>query len=147
MRKKYEEVYLDHTYFLNGAKEVLESLHSHGILMGVASNKFGRFSRGALSHLEVSDYFKTVIGAGDVPRNKPYPDMIEAALKEMTLPPEEVVFVGDTLTDIETGKQAGVDVYALPTGFYSKVELAEKKPRRILKSLKELNQVVKNILS
>jgi 2-hydroxy-3-keto-5-methylthiopentenyl-1-phosphate phosphatase len=147
MRKKYEEVYLGHTYFLNGAKEVLESLRSQGILMGVASNKFGRFSRGALSHLGVSDYFKAVIGAGDVPRNKPYPDMIEAALREMILPPEEVVFVGDTLTDIETGKQAGVDVYALPTGFYSKIELAEQKPRRILKSLKELNQVVGDILS
>ena len=73
--------------------------------------------------------------------------MIEAALREMALLPEEVVFVGDTLTDIETGKQAGVDVYALPTGFHSKVELAEKKPRLILKSLKELNQVVGNILS
>jgi phosphoglycolate phosphatase-like HAD superfamily hydrolase len=73
--------------------------------------------------------------------------MIEAALREMTLSPEEVVFVGDTLTDIETGKQAGVDVYALPTGFYSKIELAEQKPRRILKSLKELNQVVGDILS
>lgn len=147
MRKKYEEVYLGHTYFLNGAREVLESLHSQGILMGVASNKFGRFSRGALSHLGVSDYFKAIIGAGDVPRNKPYPDMILAALREMNLSPEEVVFVGDTLTDIETGKQAGVDVYALPTGFYSKIELAEKKPRRILKSLKELIRVVTNILS
>ena len=147
MRKKYEEVYLGHTYFLNGAREVLESLHSQGILMGVASNKFGRFSRGALSHLGVLDYFKVILGAGDVPRNKPYPDMILAALREMNLSPEEVVFVGDTLTDIETGKQAGVDVYALPTGFYSKIELAEKKPRRILKSLKELIRVVTNILS
>jgi 2-hydroxy-3-keto-5-methylthiopentenyl-1-phosphate phosphatase len=147
MRKKYEEVYLGHTYFLDGAKEVLDTLRSQGILMGVASNKFGRFSRGALSHLGVSDYFKAVIGAGDVPRNKPYPDMIQAALREMNLSPQEVVFVGDTLTDIETGKQAGVDVYALATGFYSKIELAEKKPRRILKSLKELNRVVENIFS
>ena len=110
--KRLTLVYMD---FLNGAKEVLEWPRSQGILMGVASNKFGRFSRGALSHLGVSDYFKAVIGAGDVPRNKPYPDMIETALREMTLSPEEVVFVGDTLTDIETGKQAGVDVYALPT--------------------------------
>ncbi|MGQ9644966.1 MAG: MtnX-like HAD-IB family phosphatase [Thermodesulfobacteriota bacterium] len=147
MRKKYEEVYLGHTYLLNGAKEVLESLRSRRILMGVASNKFGRFSRGALSHLGVSDYFKAVIGAGDVPRNKPYPDMIHAALKEMDLSPQEGVFVGDTLTDIETGKQAGVDVYALPTGFHSKIELSEKKPKRILKSLKELTRVVENILS
>jgi len=144
MRKKYEEVYLGHTYLLDGAKEVLESLRSRGILMGVASNKFGRFSRGALSHLGVLDYFKAIIGAGDVPRNKPYPDMIEAVLREMTLTPPEAVFVGDTLTDIETGKQAGVDVYALPTGFYSRTELSQKKPKRILKSLKELLQVVRD---
>jgi HAD superfamily hydrolase (TIGR01509 family) len=142
MRRKYEEVYLDKTHFLDGAKEVLEILHSKGILLGVASNKFGRFSRGALKHLGVSDCFKSVIGAGDVPRNKPFPDMIHAALEVMRLPPEDVVFVGDTLTDIDTGQQAGVDVYALPTGFHSKMELSQKKPRRILKNLKELTQIV-----
>jgi len=147
MRKKYEEVYLDKTHLLDGAREVLEALHSQGILLGVASNKFGRFSRGALTHLGVSGLFKSVIGAGDVLRNKPSPDMIQAALREMNLSPEEVVFVGDTLTDIETGKEAGVDVYALSTGFCSKIELSGKKPRRILKSLKELSQVVENILS
>jgi phosphoglycolate phosphatase-like HAD superfamily hydrolase len=49
-----------------------------------------------------------------------------------------VVFVGDTLTDIETGKEAGVDVYALPTGFHTRQELSQKKPKRILRNLKEL---------
>jgi len=142
MRRKYEEVYLDKTHFLDGVKEVLEILHSKGILLGVASNKFGRFSRGTLRHLGVSDYFKSVIGAGDVTRNKPFPDMILSTLREMRLPPEDVVFVGDTLTDIDTGKQADVDVYALPTGFHSKMELSQKKPRRILKNLKELTQIV-----
>ncbi len=138
MRKKYEEVYLDHTYFLDGAKDVLKTLHSRGIVLGVASNKFGRFSRSALIHLGVSDCFKSVIGAGDVPRNKPFPDMIHTSLEVMNLPREAAVFVGDTLTDVETGKEAGVDVYALPTGFHSKMELAEKRPRRILTNLKEL---------
>ena len=147
MRKKYEEVYLDKTHFLNGAQETLRTLHSEGVVLGIASNKFGRFSRGALTHLGVSDYFKSVIGAGDVPRNKPYPDMIHTALKEMDLPPEEAIFVGDTLTDIETGKQAGVDVYALPTGFYSKKELSRAKPRRFLKNLQELIRIAKNPLS
>jgi 2-hydroxy-3-keto-5-methylthiopentenyl-1-phosphate phosphatase len=142
MRKKYEEVYFDKTHFLDGAREVLETLHSHRILLGVASNKFGRFSRGALTHLGVADYFKSVIGAGDVSRNKPFPDMIHAALKEMNLLPEDVVLVGDTLTDIEAGKKAGVDVYALPTGFHSKIELSQGKPRRILKNLEELTQLI-----
>lgn len=147
MRKKYEEVYLDKTHFLNGAQEVLGMLRSNGVILGIASNKFGRFSRGAIRHLGISDYFKSVIGAGDVARNKPYPDMIQTSLKEMELPPEGSIFVGDTLTDIETGKQAGVDVYALPTGFYSKKELSRAKPRRLLKGLKELVRLVKNPLS
>jgi HAD superfamily hydrolase (TIGR01509 family) len=142
MRKKYEEVYFAKTHFLEGAREVLERLHSHGVLLGVASNKFGRFSRGALTHLGAADYFKSVIGAGDVSRNKPFPDMIHAALKEMNLLPEEVVLVGDTLTDIEAGKKAGVDVYALPTGLHSKIELSQGKPRRILKNLEELVQLI-----
>ena len=144
MRKKYEEVYLDKTRLLDGAREVLEALRSQGILLGVASNKLGRFSIGALAHLGVSDYFKSVIGAGDVPRNKPSPDMIHAVLREMNLSPGEVVFVGDTPADVETGKQAGVDVYALPTGFHSKFELSQKKPRRMLKNLKELVKAVED---
>ena len=147
MRKKYEEVYLDKTHFLNGAKEVLSALHSDGIILGIASNKFGHFSRGVLTHLGVSDYFKSVIGAGDVAQNKPSPDMLDAVLKEMGLLPEEVIFVGDTLTDIETGKQARVDVYALPTGFHTKKELAQGKPKRLLKYLQELIRLVKNPLS
>ena len=142
MRKRYEEVYLDHTHFLDGAQEVLENLYRRGTLLGVASNKFGRFSRLALHHLNVSAYFKAIIGAGDVPRNKPFPDMIHAALAEMGLPPREVVFVGDTLTDIETGKEAGVDVYAIPTGFHTRKELSQKKPKRILRNLKELIDVL-----
>ncbi len=147
MRKKYEEVYLNETHFLDGAEEVLKALHSNGVILGIASNKFGRFSRGALMHLGVLDYFNSVIGAGDVPRNKPFPDMIQTALKEMHLPPEETIFVGDTLTDIETGKQAGVDVYALPSGFYSKKELSQGKPRRLLKHLQDLVHLVKNPFS
>jgi 2-hydroxy-3-keto-5-methylthiopentenyl-1-phosphate phosphatase len=147
MRKKYEEVYLNKTHFLDGAKEVLNALRSDGVILGISSNKFGHFSRGVLTHLGVSDYFKSVIGAGDVARNKPFPDMIHTALKEMDLPPEEAIFVGDTLTDIETGKQARVDVYGLPTGFHSKKELSQGKPKRLLKNLQELVRVAKNPLS
>jgi len=147
MRKRYEEIYLDHTHFLDGAKEVLNMLHFDGVVLGVASNKFGRFARGDLMNLGVLDCFKSVVGAGDVPRNKPFPDMIHTALKEMLLPPEEAIFVGDTLTDIEAGKEAGIDTYALPTGFHSKEDLSRGTPKRMLRHLKELTRVVRNPLS
>ena len=143
IRKKYEEVYLEKTHFLEGAKEALETLHGQGIGLAVASNKFGRFSRGSLNHLGVAGHFKSILGAGDGLRNKPFPDMIQASLKEMGLQPEEAVFVGDSIEDIEAGKQAGVDVYALPTGIHSKIELKDAYPGRILKNLAELLSIVK----
>jgi 2-hydroxy-3-keto-5-methylthiopentenyl-1-phosphate phosphatase len=144
IRKRYEEVYLDKTHLLNGAKEVLETLYYKGIALALASNKFGRFSRGALTHLGVAGYFKSILGAGDGPRNKPYPDMIHAPLKAMDLPPESVVFVGDSIQDIETGRRAGIDVYALPTGVHTKKELSQGRPRSILKHLTELIPLVGN---
>ena len=145
MRKKYEEIYLEKTHLLNGAGQVLKNLYSRNISLGVASNKFGRFARGTLDHLGVAQFFRSIVGAGDVLRNKPFPDMIHAILREMNLNVPEVVFVGDTLTDIETGRQAGVDVYALPTGFHSKKELAEAQPKRILKSLTDLVKLIDRV--
>ncbi|MGZ3589395.1 MAG: HAD family hydrolase, partial [Thermodesulfobacteriota bacterium] len=67
--------------------------------------------------------------------------------KEMQLPSEEAIFVGDTLTDIGTGKEAGIDTYALPTGFHSKEELSRGTPKRMLRNLGDLTRVVKNPLS
>ncbi len=77
MRRKYEEVYLGKSHFIDGAKEVLETLSLQGIALGVASNKLGRFARGTLNHLGALHYFRSIMGAGDVPRNKPCPDMID----------------------------------------------------------------------
>jgi HAD superfamily hydrolase (TIGR01509 family) len=144
MRKRYEEVYLDKTRFLDGAKEVIETLYQEGISLAVASNKFGRFSRGALAHLGVEGYFTAVFGAGDGLRNKPYPDMIQASLGAMALPAEAVVFVGDSIEDIKAGKRAGVDVYALPTGVYSKQELSQGSPKGVLRHLRDVPVLVKN---
>ncbi|RPJ05130.1 MAG: HAD family hydrolase [Deltaproteobacteria bacterium] len=141
-RKRYEEVYLEKTHFLDGAKEILNSLHRQGMVLAVASNKLGLFSRKVLAHLGVAGYFQSILGAGDGHRNKPFPDMIQASLKEMELPPEEVVFVGDSLEDIQAGREAGVDVYALPTGVHSKEELATGRPKRILRSLEDLIPLV-----
>jgi len=142
VRKKYEEVYLEKSHLLYGAAQVLENLHSQNISLAVASNKFGRFARGTLNHLGVAHFFRSIVGAGDVLRNKPFPDMIHAILLELNLTASDVVFVGDTLTDIETGQQAGVDVYALPTGFHSKKELSAAQPKRILRSLADLVKLI-----
>lgn len=48
-QQKYEEVFRQYTYFLPGAREVLEALHGRGIKLAVATNKIGRLSRESYS--------------------------------------------------------------------------------------------------
>jgi HAD superfamily hydrolase (TIGR01509 family) len=138
IRKKYEEIYLEKTHFIDGARAILEGLHRKDLALAVATNKFGRFARGVLRHLGVSNFFRSILGAGDGVRNKPFPDMIRISLGEMNLPRENVVFIGDSVEDIETGKKAGVDVFSIPTGVHTKEELSQGHPKRVLRNLEEL---------
>ncbi|MFQ5842577.1 MAG: HAD family hydrolase, partial [Thermodesulfobacteriota bacterium] len=61
-------------------------------------------------------------------------------VEDLGLHSNEVVMVGDTVEDIETGKAAGVDVYALSNGYHPLEKLIRERPRRILRELRDLLQ-------
>jgi phosphoglycolate phosphatase len=83
------------------------------------------------------------MGVGDGLRPKPFPDMVNAIVLDLGLHPKEVVMVGDTVEDIEAGKAAGVDVYALGNGYHPLEKLIRERPRRILRELKDLPQALR----
>ena len=78
------------TSLLPGAAEVLRSLHGSGLRLAVCSNKPVRFTRELLAILEVASYLDVVLGPEDVPRPKPAPDMLLAALPRLGVPAAEV---------------------------------------------------------
>jgi 2,3-diketo-5-methylthio-1-phosphopentane phosphatase/HAD superfamily hydrolase (TIGR01509 family) len=137
-RQRYLEIYLDKTSLLEGAREVIQSLSSRLIRLGVASNKSGRFCRELLAHLGIDGFFSTIIGGGDGVRPKPFPDMVNAVVRDFGLRPNEVILVGDTAEDIRAAKAAGIDVYALASGYHPLERLMQERPRRILRRLADL---------
>jgi HAD superfamily hydrolase (TIGR01549 family) len=137
-RKKYEEVYRSHTRLLADARTVVEDLYGRGTKLSVATNKLGRFAREIFRHFEMENFFVTIVGDEDVTRNKPHPEMLVHALREMGLPKEAVVFVGDSGIDIQTGKNAGVRVFAVATGLAPKEDLEKAQPARVLERLADL---------
>jgi 2-phosphoglycolate phosphatase len=137
-RQKYEEVYRQKTYLLAGARKVLEALQGRGIKLAVATNKLGRFSREIFRHFGMDKLFVVILGDEDVSQNKPNPEMLLLAMEKMGLRNEEVVFIGDSLIDIETGKNAGVRVFAIPTGVSTREELERARPTLILNGLPDL---------
>ncbi len=141
-RSRYEEIFRQNTFLLSDAREVIEALFRRGIKLGIATNKLGRFSREIIRHFGLEPCFQAVVGDEDVAKNKPHPDMIFSAAEKMGVAKDQVAFVGDSLVDIETGHNAGVPVFSVPTGVTRREDLEKARPARVLTGLAELLEII-----
>ncbi len=137
-RNHHPTIMAEHTRLLPGASDVLRTLHSAGKKIALCSNKPRIFSSELLAHLKIAALFHAVIGPEDVPRPKPAPDMILAALKRLDMAPARVLYIGDMVVDIETARAAGVTVWIVPSGSDTLETLTAGKPDRMLGTLGEL---------
>ncbi len=137
-REHHPTVMFDATVLLPDAAEALATLHAAGKRLGLCSNKPRLFSGRLLEHLGIAVLFDIVLGPEDVPRPKPAPDMLRAALARLALPADRVLYVGDMTVDIETARAAGVAVWVVPTGSDTRAALEAARPDRLLDGLGEL---------
>ncbi len=141
-KEKYTDLVVNHPSLFPDARRVISRITGSGVVLGIATNMGGEHAREVLRQTEIEGYFKAVIGANEPGKSKPNPGMIFDALRGMNLPKEDVVFVGDSVIDIETGMNAKIDVYVVPTGFETKERLSEKTPKRILNGLGDLVNII-----
>lgn len=137
-RVHHPSVMLQGTRLLPGAADTVRAVKEAGLLTGICSNKPRAFTEKILEHLRLTSVFDVVLGPEDVPRPKPAPDMLQAALRRLGVLPEEALYIGDMTVDIETARQAGVTVWVVPTGSDERAALEAARPDRILDSLNEL---------
>jgi 2-phosphoglycolate phosphatase len=140
-RERYREIYLGNTFLLPDIKTTLEKLSRRGARMGVASNKPSYFSENILAHLEIGRYFKVVFGPEKVTHPKPHPEMIEAILAVLGLPPDEVLYVGDMVVDIETARNAGLRICSVLGGSDTRKALEAAKPDFLVGSFPEIAEI------
>jgi HAD superfamily hydrolase (TIGR01662 family) len=141
-RKRYDEVFADHTRFLPDARELTSELHRRGIRQAIATNKLGRFSRTIIKHFGMENLFVAILGDEDVSLNKPDPEMLLAAMGKMALAREEVVMVGDSLVDIQSAKNTGIRIFAVPSGVTKREVLEQARPTAVLDRLGDLLKYV-----
>jgi phosphoglycolate phosphatase len=141
-RKKYEEVFRAHTHLLPDVRQVVGSLRGRDIQLAVATNKLGRFSRAIFKHFGMDKTFAVILGDGDVSQNKPDPEMLYLAMDKMGVGKEETIFVGDSVIDIQTGRNAGIRVFAVPTGNTGREDLVKAQPTVVMNRLLDLLSLV-----
>ncbi|MFW6137764.1 MAG: HAD family hydrolase [Spirochaetota bacterium] len=89
-------------------KMVLEDLHRREIMLSVASADLSEIVVQTLKQAGVYDLFDYVIGADMVKHDKPHPEMIDKTISTLDADRKKTVMVGDSITDMEMGKRAGV---------------------------------------
>jgi phosphoglycolate phosphatase len=77
--------------------------------IGVCSLNAERACHTALDVHDLAQYVDTVIGRDSVATRKPDPEPLRAAARELGVPVENVLFVGDSDSDAVTADRAGAD--------------------------------------
>jgi HAD superfamily hydrolase (TIGR01549 family) len=88
---------------------ILERLKRRGVPMGIISN-YGTHLLDLLPKLGIFDYFEFIFVSAIVGVAKPHPKIFQMAIEEAGVPPNQLLYVGDNLSDdFEAALQVGID--------------------------------------
>jgi phosphoglycolate phosphatase len=108
-----------------GMPETVAALKAAGIRAAVFSNKPESWVRAIVSFLFPEGSFAECRGQRPGVPLKPAPDGALAIASDFGLDPRQVLYIGDTNTDMKTGRAAGMDTAGALWGFRTREELAE----------------------
>ncbi len=132
---RYHQHMLDNTTLYPGVREALDELG--GRKMAVLTNKRVDFSREILAGLNAAHYFLWVYGDTSFPQKKPNPVGIFKMLSETGIAARQTMMIGDSDTDVLTGRNGGVWTCGVTYGFGSHT-LQAVAPDLLLGDLREL---------
>lgn len=104
----YAQAIDTHTVLYPGAMEAVERLLSGGYAVGIATNKPAGLAEQLMTSLGVRDAFASLIGADTLPVRKPDPEHHFEAVRRAGGDIGRSLLVGDTATDRNTSRNAGV---------------------------------------
>ncbi|EIM93310.1 phosphoglycolate phosphatase [Paraburkholderia hospita] len=125
-----------------GVERGLTTLQQAGVRLAVVSNKEHQFATHLLSRSGLLPHFEMVIGGDSLPRKKPHPMPIHHVLEQFTVSRSEAAHVGDSRTDIQSARNAGVIAWAVPYGYNYGEPIAQAQPDRIFTSINDLAEHV-----
>ncbi len=125
----YKEIFRENCMYqvhpYEGICELLEALKERGVRIGVLSNKPHVETVNVVETLFGKGYFDEIQGQTEQVAIKPSPEGAFLLLKRLQVNPEEILYLGDTSTDMKTGKNTGAFTVGALWGFRERKELEE----------------------
>lgn len=108
-----------------GVREMLDGIKALGIQIAILSNKPHFATCGVINAIMGEGYFHRVYGQREGIPLKPDPTSVCDLMAELNAKPEECLYIGDTGTDMKTGKNAGIFTVGVLWGFRGEEELRQ----------------------
>lgn len=138
-RFNYKEHSLLMAELYPGTLEVLENLKKKGYRMAVATNKSHDNAIAILNHFRVADYCEFMMGS-DLAGKLKKADIIESCLEELNIKPDDAVYIGDSIFDLDGAENMGMNFIGVTYGFgFKKGEINKY---QMLDSIKAVDEIL-----
>ena len=88
-----------------------------GFRLGCITNKVERYTKPLLKGIGLAHYFDIVLAGDTLTEKKPSPLPLLHAAKFFGVPIEQLLLVGDSLSDVMAARAAGCPVFCVPYGY------------------------------
>ena len=125
----YREIFRENCMYqvkpYDGITELVAALKQKGIKIAVLSNKPHAETVNVIETLFGKGSFDSIQGQRENVAIKPSPEGVFQILEELGVTAEQILYLGDTATDMKTGKSAGAFTVGALWGFRDAAELQE----------------------
>jgi beta-phosphoglucomutase len=111
----YRNAFRSNLQPLAGAIEFLDEARRLGVKMAVATSAPDKNIEFVLDGLNLRHYFQTVVGASDITRGKPHPEIFLKSAEQLGVGPENCLVFEDALNGVEAARRAGMQSVAIAT--------------------------------
>ena len=131
---------------VNGTLEFLNWSKKNNISMGVCTNKQEHLSVDLLKQLKIYDYFEYVAGSDTFDYCKPDPRHLTNVIEIMQGDIKKSIMIGDSETDAESAKSAGIPFILLENG-YTEKNASEIYHDHLIKDFVNIEKIINKYLN
>ena len=128
----------EHSRVYPGVRAGLVALRAHGAVLACITNKPHGPAVDLLAHLALIGHFELVLGGDSLPHRKPDPLPLIHACATLGIAVEHSLFVGDSVSDVEAARAAGMRVVCVGYGYNHGRDVSEAGPDAVIGSLEDL---------
>ena len=111
----YRELYAPHLKSVAGFEALIRAARAQGIALAVGTAAPPANVEFTLDGLDLRRHFDTIVGALDVPRGKPHPDVFLEAARRCGAAPADCIVFEDAPLGVEAARRAGMRCVVLTT--------------------------------